>query len=155
MNPGEEITPTTKPGINAGPIRQGINTRFDEYNGGDPPLNPVDHPPDPNIASDGEDGITWDEYTAGSPFQAPTHTPQEGRRILILPVTPFSSWGDANGRDTVTVSSLGAFFIQRKIGNGHDGAIQAEYIGPDVISGIGRTPGGTNVTNVVTPVLYR
>lgn len=155
VQPGTEITPTTKPGVNAGPIRQGINTRFDVYNGGDPPLNPVDHPPDPNIASDGDDGITYDEYLSGSPFQAPTHTPQDGRRILVLPITPFSSWSDANGRDTVSVSSLGAFFIQRKIGTGNDGEIKAEYVGPDIVSVIGRTPGGTNVTNIVTPVLYR
>ncbi|HEY6217416.1 MAG TPA: Tad domain-containing protein [Pyrinomonadaceae bacterium] len=154
-NPGDEITPTTKPGINAGPVRQGINTRFDEYNGGTPPLNPTDNPPDPNIATNGDTGITFDQYTAGSPFQAPSHPPQDGRRLLILPVTPYSSWIDANGRATVTVSSLGAFFLQKKVGNGNDGAIQAEYVGPDIVSAIGRTPGGTNTTNVVTPVLYR
>ncbi len=153
VDPGEEISPTTKPGINAGPIRQGINTRFDEYQGAD--LNPTDHPPDPNIASDGEDGITYDEYLAGNPSQAPTHTPKDGRRIMVFPVTPISSWNDANGRATVTVSSLGAFFIQRKVPNGSGGEIKAEYIGPDVVSQVGRTPGGTNTTNVVTPVLYK
>jgi hypothetical protein len=118
-------------------------------------VNPIDNPPDPNIATNGDVGITFDQYTAGSPFQAPTHTPQAGRRLLILPVTPYSSWIDANGRATVTVSSLGAFFLQKKVGNGNDGAIQAEYVGPDIVSAIGRTPGGTNTTNVVTPVLYR
>lgn len=151
VQPGAEITPTTKPGVNAGPISQGINTRFDEYKAG---LTPEIYPPDTNIASDGADGISYDEYLAGSPFQAPSNTPQDGRRILILPITPFSTWTDANGRDTVTVSSLGAFFIQAKIPNGSD-AIKAEYVGPDIVSVIGRTPGGTNVTNIVTPVLYR
>lgn len=156
VDPGDEITPTTKPGINEGPIRQGINTRFDQYNGGDPPLNPTDHPPDPNIASGStDDGISWAEYKAGSPFEAPTHTPQAGRRILIFPITPFSTWNDANGRDTVTVSSLGGFFIRKKIAPGTSGEIKAEYIGDEVISAIGFDPNATNTTNVVTPVLYR
>jgi len=157
VDPGDEITPTTKPGINAGPIRQGINTRFDEYNGGDPPLNPTDHPPDPNIApeEDTGDGITWAQYQAGSPFLAPSHPSSPNRRILVLPITPFESWNDANGRDTVSVSSLGGFFIRRKVGKGNDGEIKAEYIGGDVISAIGLDPNATNTTNVVTPVLYR
>jgi Flp pilus assembly protein TadG len=152
VDPGEEIAPTTKPGINAGPVRQGINTRFDEYAGN---LNPVDNPPDPNIATDGDDGITYDEYLAGSPSEPPSHTPQDGRRIIVLPITPFTSWNDANGRATVTVSSLAGFFIQKKVGNGNDGAIKAEYVDPKVLSQIGFVPGGTNVTNVVTVVLYR
>ena len=156
VDPGDEIAPTTKPGVNAGPIRQGINTRFDVYNGGDPPLNPIDHPPDPNIwPPNATDLLSWSQYKSGTPFLAPTHTPAPNRRILILPITPFDSWNDANGRSTVKVSSLGGFFLQRRVGNGNDGEIKAEYIGEDVISFIGLTPGGTNTTNVVTPVLYR
>ena len=156
VDPGDEITPTTKPGINEGPIRQGINTRFDLYTGGDPPLNPTDHPPDTNIASGSTaDGISWDQYKAGDPFQAPSHTPQAGRRILVFPITPFSTWNDANGRDTVSVSSLGGFFIRKKIDAGTSGEIKAEYIGDEVISAIGFDPNATNTTNIVTPILYR
>ena len=153
-SPGQEVTPTTKPGINAGPIRQGINTRFDEYAAG---MTPQVYPPDPNIATDGEDGITYQEYTDGSPFQGPRNPllAQDGRRLLVFPITPFNSWTDANGRATVRVSALGAFFLQKKVGNGNDGELKAEYVGPDIISVVGRTPGGTNVTNIVTPVLYR
>ena len=153
VDPGQEITKTTKPGMNAGPIRQGINTRFDEYQGSD--LNPIDDPPDPNIATDGTDGITYDEYLAKNPFQEPTHEPKDGRRIMVFPITPYSSW-NVSGRSTVTVSSIGAFFIQKKVPNAKGGdEIKAEYIGPDVVSRVGRTPGGTNVTNIVTLVLYR
>jgi len=156
VNPGQEITPTTKPGVNAGPVRQGINTRFDLYNGGTPPLNPTDHPPDPNIWPPNDtDEMTFAQYQAGSPFLAPLHTPQAGRRILILPITPYSTWNDANGRATVTVSSLGGFFLRRRVGNGNDGAIKAEYVGDDIVSSIGSSPGGTSTTNVVTPVLYK
>lgn len=156
VNPGDEITPTTKPGINAGPVRQGINTRFDEYNGGDPPLNPTDHPPDPNVwPPDATDELSWADYQTATHFLAPTHAPQDGRRILILPITPYDTWNDANGRATVTVSSLGGFFLRRRIGTGSGGEIKAEYIGEDIVSRIGSTPGGTNTTNVVTPVLYK
>ena len=42
-------TVKTKPGVTAGAIRQGINTRFDEYSGG---LDPATSPPDKNIASE-------------------------------------------------------------------------------------------------------
>jgi Flp pilus assembly protein TadG len=148
VNPGDEITPTTKPGINAGPVRQGINTRFDEYAAG---LDPVNNPPDPNIASP----VSYNQYLNGSPAVTPSHTPADNRRLLVFPITPYSTWTDANGRDTVGVSSLGAFFIQQKVPNGSGGDIKAEYVGPDVLSIIGRTPGGTNVTNLVTPVLYK
>ena len=153
VNPGDEVTPTTKTGVNAGPVKQGINTRFDEYTSSD--LNPIDHPPDPNIATNGNAGITWNDYTTSTYFQAPSHEPAAGRRLLILPITPYSSWNDANGRDTVTVSALGAFFLQNKVGNGSSGEIYAEYVGDDIISAVGLAPGGSAVTNVVTPVLYR
>jgi Flp pilus assembly protein TadG len=153
VNPGDEIEPTTKPGINAGPVRQGINTRFDEYTSSD--LNPIDNPPDPNIATNGVNGITWHDYTTSTYFQAPSHDPAAGRRLLILPITPYSSWTDGNGRTTVTVGSLGAFFLQKKVGNGNDGEIYAEYVGDDIISAVGLAPGGSAITNVVTPVLYR
>lgn len=152
VSAGQEISPTTKPGINAGPVRQGINTRFDDYNG---PVNPTDHPPDPNIATNGETGITYDQYLKGSPSETPSHPSQLGRRLMVFPITPFTSWNDANGRATVTVSSLAGFFIQKKVGNGNDGEIKAEYVDPKVLSQIGLTPGGTNTTNVVTVVLYR
>jgi hypothetical protein len=55
----------------------------------------------------------------------------------------------------VTVGSLGAFFLQKKVGNGNDGEIYAEYVGDDIISAVGLAPGGSAITNVVTPVLYR
>src|SRR6185295_1848557 len=45
----------TKPGVTAGAIRQGINTRFDNSNGG---LDPLPSPPDPHIA----ENITYKQY---------------------------------------------------------------------------------------------
>jgi Flp pilus assembly protein TadG len=151
--PGDEVAPTTKPGVNAGPVRQGINTRFDIYNAG---LNPTDHPPDTNIYGDsGNEIMTWAQYKAGSPFQPPSNPPQAHRRVIILPITPFSSWFDANGRDTVRVSSLQGFFIQQKIPNGNGGDLKAEFVGDEVIAAIGFDPNNVNNANVVTWVLYR
>ena len=156
IDPGEEIAPTTKPGVNAGPIRQGINTRFDIYNGGTPPLNPVDHPPDPNIwPPNATDTLSYEDYQNKVQFLQPSHDWKDDRRILDLPITPFDTWNDANGRTTVKVSALGAFFLQRRVGLGNDGEIKAEYIGERTPAQVGFNPGAGNAANIVTPVLYR
>ncbi len=160
LSPGDETM--TKPGGSHGGVKQGINTRFDIYNGGEPPVNPTDHPPDPNVwgnKMNDSEWLTWTQYKAGTPFRAPTNPSSPNRRVLIFPITPLSTWYDANGRDTVTVSGFGGFFIQKKVpnGNGGDdgGDIKAEYIGDEVISAIGFDPNNINTTNVVTWVLYR
>ena len=48
----------TKPGVSAGAVRQGINTRFDDYAAG---MDHVDYPPDTNIKED----ITHDRISQG------------------------------------------------------------------------------------------
>src|SRR5215475_6570378 len=52
-------TVSTEPGVTAGPVRQGLNTRFDIYQGAG--LDPADFPPDTNIRQN----ITHDEYKRG------------------------------------------------------------------------------------------
>ena len=153
--PGQEIFPTTKPGENAGPVRQGINTRFDIYNGG---LTPADFPPDTNVwgRRDGE-FLRYDQYDDGTPHQAPPNNPgiaKGERRIIQLPITPFKSWFDANGRDSVKLSSVQGFFIQDKIPNG-SGDLKAEFVGDQVLGGVGLNPANPVNANVVTWVLYR
>ena len=44
--PGSVYTKDTKPGVSAGAVRQGINTRFDEYHAG---MDPSLYPPDKNV----------------------------------------------------------------------------------------------------------
>lgn len=177
-SPGEELEVDTEPGMNAGPVRQGLNVRFDEYTACDPavdPLcvpgcdtNPSDHPPDTNIhqgtniATKGPpvfSGINWTQYSAGSPFQAPSNPGQANRRVLILPITPIGQFGDPkDGRELVQPSGFGGFFMQRAVTKGtgsEDGNIRVEYIADDIIDVIGFDPNGPNTTNVVTPVLYR
>ena len=152
----------TEPGVNAGPIAQGLNVRFDDYSGGAPPYS-TSIPPDTNIAQgtpsgNGSNttwpGITWAQYTAGSPFIGPAagHVGVTNRRVLVLPIIPESEF--ANGRTNVQVSSLGGFFMQTQA-MGTNGDVLVEYIGDDIVGVIGFDPNGGPTTNVVTPVLYR
>lgn len=153
--PGQELTPTTKPGENQGPVRQGINTRFDIYNGG---LTAELYPPDANVyGDDNSEVLTYSQYDAGTPSASPPLHPTLGkaeRRILQLPITPFSSWTDANGRSSVKVTSVQGFFIQERVPNG-SGDLRAEFVGDLVVGGVGLNPGNPVNANVVTWVLYR
>lgn len=139
----------TKPGVTSGPVRQGINTRFDSYQGGT--VNPTDHPPDTNI----KENITYAQYRDGSPSQAPGHTGVPGRRIVIIPIVKLAEYDQ--GRDTVKFNRFGQFFLQSKVGNGNGGDIQAEYINDIVVAGKGGyDPNGGPANNLMaTPVLYK
>ncbi|HUE83511.1 MAG TPA: Tad domain-containing protein [Pyrinomonadaceae bacterium] len=160
LKPGEQVT--TEPGVNAGPIAQGLNVRFDIYGGG--LTYSTEIPPDSNIAqgtSSGQganetwSGITWDTYKSGDGAVAPSDAHLPGvtnRRVLIIPIIAESQF--EGGRTEVQVGSLGAFFMQHQA-VGTNGTIKVEYIGDDVVSVIGLDPNGDTSTNVVTPVLYR
>ena len=152
----------TEPGVQAGPIEQGLNTRFDDYGGGAPNYS-SSIPPDTNIAegtSSGNGsnqtwtGITYSQSQASSPFTAPSagHVGVAGRRVLIIPIIQAGQF--ANGRTNVTVSDLGGFFMQTQA-VGTNGTILVEYIGDQALGVTGQDPNDTGVSNVVTPVLYR
>jgi len=136
----------SKPGANTGPVKQGINTRFDDYASG---LDPSTMPPDTNI----KENITWDQYKNGSPSQAPSHTGVAKRRIVIIPIVKQGQFNQ--GRGTVTFDRFGQFFLQTKVsGNGN---VVAEYIKDTVITGKGTyNPNGGPVDNLsAVPVLYK
>lgn len=139
----------TKPGVSAGAVRQGINTRFDDYAS---QLDPDTYPPDTNI----KEGITYAQYLAGSPSQAPSHPGVAGRRVVLIPIVRKSEFD--NGRDTVQIHHFGAFFLRDKVPGGNGGDLQAEYIGTGVVVGNGGYDpngvpnGGPPITK---PVLYR
>ena len=139
----------TKPGVTAGAVRQGVNTRFDDYSSG---MDPVTYPPDTNI----KEGITYQEYLNGSPSQAPTHTGVPGRRVVLIPIIKKSEFD--GGRTNVQIDHFGAFFLRTKAGEGSGGEIQAEYIGIGVVVGSGfydpnaTANGGPPITK---PVLYQ
>jgi Flp pilus assembly protein TadG len=139
----------TKPGVTAGAVRQGINTRFDDYSSG---MDPVTYPPDTNI----EEGISYQDYLAGSPSQPPTHTGVPGRRVVLIPIIKKSEFD--GGRTNVQIDHFGAFFLRTKVDGGSGGEIQAEYIGIGVVVGSGfydpnaTANGGPPITK---PVLYQ
>jgi Flp pilus assembly protein TadG len=139
----------TKTGVTAGAVRQGINTRFDDYQTSQ--VNPLDMPPDSNI----KDSITYTQYRNGSPFQAPTHTAVPGRRVVIIPIVKIAEYDQ--GRNVVKFNRFGQFFLQTKVGNGNGGDIQAEYINDIVVAGKGGyDPAGGPANNLMaTPVLYK
>jgi Flp pilus assembly protein TadG len=144
---GESVD--TKPGVSSGAVRQGINTRFDDYASG---LDAVTYPPDTNIA----EGITYAQYVAGSPTTPPSHSGVDGRRIVLLPIVKKEQFDQ--GRDSVIIDRFGAFFLRSKVSGGNGGDIQAEYIGEGVVVGSGgyNPTGPANSGPAITkPVLYK
>ena len=139
----------TKPGVTSGAVRQGVNTRFDDYASG---MDPAEFPPDTNI----KENITYAEYLTGSPSQSPQHAGVAGRRVVLIPIVKESQFD--NGRTTVQIDHFGAFFLRSKISGGNGGDLQAEYIGIGVVVGNGEydPTGTTNPGPAITkPVLYR
>jgi Flp pilus assembly protein TadG len=149
VGPGGTVD--TKPGVSAGAVRQGINTRFDDYASG---LDPVSYPPDTNIA----EGISYDDYCAGTPSEPPSHTDVavDGRRVVLIPIVKKDQFD--NGRDEIVIDRFGAFFLRTKVQGGNGGDIQAEYISESVVVGnggyspTGPANGGPPITK---PVLYK
>ena len=147
--PGATYAVDTKPGVNAGPVRSGLNSRFDDYQGGQ--VDPSSMPPDTNI----KENITYTQYASGSPTQAPTHTPVAGRRIVIIPIVKLAQYDQ--GRNVVTFDRFGQFFLQTKVSGGNGGDIVAEYINDIVVNGAGGyDPNGGPANNLLAiPVLYK
>ena len=145
ISAGQEIE--TKPGVTSGPIRQGINTRFDVYASG---LDPTLSPPDTNIA----ENITKDAYDKQQSFKPPSHPGVTGRRIVILPIATALP---GNGRDTIIVDRFGVFFLQTSVGGGNGGELKAEYIKDTAFAGNSYyVPGaGATNSNLTVPVLYK
>ena len=67
----------------------------------------------------------------------------------------MSEFTDETGNQTVRLSRLAGFFMRAQVSDGTGGDIQVEYIGDDVNGIIGFGPNDNNITNIVTPVLYR
>jgi Flp pilus assembly protein TadG len=147
--PGAVYAIDTKPGVTAGAVRQGVNTRFDEYQTS--AVNPQDMPPDTNI----KEGITYDQYKEGlaANTKAPSHPGIAKRRIVYIPIVKESEFD--SGRNVVRFDRLGQFFLQTKVGSGSGGDLTAEYI-DDIVVGVGKyTPGGGTNPLTTTPVLYK
>ena len=140
-------TVKTKPGVTSGAIRQGINTRFDIYAAG---MDPGTYPPDKNIA----ENITHDEYADNKVFKAPSNPGIEGRRVVFIPIAAAPP---EEGRDEVTVTRFGVFFLKTSVGGGNGGELQAEYIRDTAFAGESYySPGaGPGIDGAAVPVLYK
>jgi hypothetical protein len=141
-----DIVPT-KPGVTAGDVRQGVNTRFDIYNG---TVDPMISPPDKNIAT----GIPWSDYRDHLVIQEPRHEGVDGRRIIIMPIVKALPGG---GRDEVVVDRFGLFWLKEPVGSGNGGELQAYYIDNTILAGRGTydPAGGPPNPLLAVPVLYK
>lgn len=146
--PGEEYAVDTKTGVTSGPVRVGINTRFDEYG---PQVDPTMQPPDTNV----KEGITYAQYLADSPTQAPSHPGVFGRRIVIIPIVKQSEYDP--GRGVVKFNRFGLFFLRNKVGGGSGGDLVAEYIDKATVVGRGKVGTGSGAADglMAMPVLYK
>ncbi len=145
--PGATYTVDTKTGVTAGAVRQGVNTRFDEYASAG--VNPVDMPPDLNIQED----IDYAHYKDGSPSKSPSHTGFPNRRVVYIPIVKADQVNQ--GKNEVTFDRIGQFFLQTKVSGSGNGDLRVEYI-EDPTIGIGTyTPGCTVNPLLTTPVLYK
>jgi Flp pilus assembly protein TadG len=147
----------TKPGLTAGKVRTGINSRFDDYGGSQ--LDPVQEPPDTNIKED----ISYHEYLQGlagnsAYMQQPSHLDEavQYRRVVMIPIVKLAQFDQ--GRNTVTFDRFGMFFLRSKAGSsGNGGDIVAEFLpDPPVVGKGGYNPDGAAGDPLTrTPVLYR
>jgi Flp pilus assembly protein TadG len=141
----------TQPGNDVGPVSQGLNTRFGQYQGGG--MNASTYPPDkvttepnpdldvandevtvifkngPPVGSINEVSFTYDDYKArlaSGPFDFANGKPQ--RRVVAVPFVNCS--GPHEGQSTLPVVGLGCFFLlQPAVHKGNDNYVYAEYIG--------------------------
>ena len=159
---GDTYEVDCKPGLTAGKVRTGINSRFDDYQGSQ--LDPTNEPPDTNV----KENITWDDYSryfgCGRPnaipcdsrySQPPLHPGVDMRRVVLIPLVKVSEFDP--GRCTVRFFRFGAFFLRTKASNGNGGEIQAEYLEDRIALG----EGGYDPTaaagdpSLAAPVLYK
>lgn len=152
-SPGEEYAVDTKPGVTAGAVRQGLNTRFDEYQTSQ--VNPDDMPPDANI----KEGIDHNTYLnppdrSSDYVQTPSNPGKEGRRVVVIPIVKQEEYD--GGRNVVKFNRFGLFFLKTKVGSGNGGELEAEYIGTPQLGQGGYDPNGAPVNGLMAvPVLYK
>jgi hypothetical protein len=147
-SPGAVYEVDTKPGMTSGPVRQGMNTRFGDYSGGqvDSASQPPDSATQENINYDAYRDIVYDTPPAGT---------VPGRRVVIIPIVKLSEYDQ--GRNTVKFNRFGLFFLQTKVGGGNGGELVAEYIRDTVVVGKGKYDATAGPVNelLATPVLYK
>lgn len=175
-------TATTEPGNKVGPVNDGFNSRFNDYQGGAGQLNDIDHPPDtvtyhdqsynPNdggeyteAAATATNDFWYQDYQiaqagggVGTQIQAKSDggTGVPNRRVLTVPV------GDCrptiNGRGEVPIYSTACMFmIQPASHAGNTQYLHNQFIGDCKASGdIAEFPQGPGVGfGVYKIILYK
>lgn len=160
--PGDVYTVDCKPGLTAGKVRTGLNSRFDDYQGSQ--LDPTAQPPDTNI----KENINWTDYNkyvgcgrenhvACNPavVTAPSHPGVDRRREVLIPLVKISEF--EQGRCEVKFTRFGNFFLMTKPANGSGGEMKAEFIANKQATGKGTYDpnGGVGDPLLAVPVLYR
>jgi len=139
-------------------IARGANTRFDIYSNGPGQLDEVTFPPDTNIYQ----GLTASQYIAGTPTTSPSHTGQDDRRVLLMPIIPPLLPGAS---PTIQITTFGAFVLRNQVDEGDHcpgnpgtwcGAdLQLQYLGDDFSIGRGYFDPCGGTTTLTKAVLYR
>jgi Flp pilus assembly protein TadG len=149
-SPGQEYAVDTKTGVTAGAVRQGLNTRFDEYQTSQ--VNPDDMPPDSNI-KEGIDHTTYMNPGSGDK-QNPSHPGIDGRRLVVIPIVKEGEYDQ--GRNVVKFNRFGLFFLKTKVGGGNGGELEAEYVDVPQLGQGGYDPNGAPTNGLMAvPVLYK
>jgi len=172
IDPGSTVE--TQPGNDVGPITQGLNTRFGQYQG---PVSSTEYPPDkvttpPNpdlnvaddnvtvIFSDSGQPVThineldysYNEYIADlitGPYDFPSGVAK--RRILAVPFVDCSA--PCEGQCTLPVLGLGCFFmLQPANQQGGTNYVYSEFIGDCAADG---TPGPEPAPEEEAPFIYK
>jgi Flp pilus assembly protein TadG len=171
-------TVTTKPGNNAGPTAQGLNTRFGDYQGGG--MNEADFPPDlvttePDPGLDvAPDGVTvvlqgsnepvtsmgqvdyshgeYETNLQNGPYDFPSGVAR--RREMAVPIVNCATI--VNGQGTLPVLDFGCFFLmQRVVQRGNDNYVFSQYIGQCAAGGApGPVPGPVGGPGIYRIVLH-
>jgi hypothetical protein len=134
--------------MTSGPVRQGMNTRFGEYSGGQ--VDPANQPPDTVVT----ENINYDTYR-NLVYDDPGPGDIGGRRVVIIPIVKLAEYDQ--GRNTVKFDRFGLFFLQTKVGSGNGGELVAEYIKDTVVTGKGKYDPNAGPANALlaVPVLYK
>ena len=149
----------TQPGNCTGPVTQGLNTRFGDYQGG---MSAADYPPDKVVTEPqpdlkvAPDGVTvtfqnnepvnhindlsysYDDYSQDlvtGPYDFADGKPQ--RRVIAVPFVDCTTM--VNGQGNLPVLGFGCFFLlQPAVQKGNENFVFSEYIGQ---CGADGTPG--------------
>jgi hypothetical protein len=118
----------TEPGNTVGPVAQGLNTRFGQYNGPFQPDDRAIYKPDlvttSVLAPDAYYGEYASIYTSGGPFD--NLDGDAHRRIVAVPIGDCST--TTNGQGTVDLLEVACFFLTRPAEQNGDQRIYGQFV---------------------------